>query len=171
MQQRLVNCKFIIDMTKVSNKAKLLYLMLFVNADDWGFVGNTENIIETLDNNDAQYLNQVNLSLLENDYKSALNELYQKGFLFEFVNTHGNKVYLIRHWFLHNKYYSKGWTNYKRYLKRVKVVDGEYVYRRNNEPQLESDSDLENDPPLETEKKTNRQQLLERLRTQEESDE
>ena len=129
-KQRLVNCDFINDMTKVSNKAKFLYLMLFVNADDKGFVGNSEEIIKSLNNNDQEYRNEINLELLDNDYVAALNELISKGLIYEFNNNHNNRVYLIRHWYYHNKLKQGLWTNYYKYSKLVEVVDNEYVFKK-----------------------------------------
>lgn len=128
-RQRLLNCDFINDMTLVSNNAKLLYLMLFANADDKGFVGNALDIIDNLDKNDKEYRNEINLSLLENDYPSALNELVNKGLLYEFKSNHGNNVYLIRHWYYHNKLKTGLWTNYYKYLQKVEIVNNEYVLK------------------------------------------
>ena len=130
--QRLLNCAFIKDM-EVSNKAKLLYLMFFINADDKGFVGNASKIIEGLESNEES----IDIA---NNYNNALDDLVQKGLLFAFTNNHGGYVYLIRHWYYHNKYYSKAWTNYKRLLKRVRIEDGEYVLRNPNDPLDDSES-------------------------------
>ena len=134
-KQRLVNCDFINDSAfkvDTSNKAKLLYLMLIVNADDKGFVGNTKEIVESLQKNDNDFRNEVNLELLENDYNSALNELLDKGFLYVFKNNHGSKVYLIRHWWYHNKLKQGLWTNYYKYSLMVDIVDNEYVLKKSD---------------------------------------
>ena len=43
IKQRLINCDFLNVggfLDNISNKAKLLYFMFIVNADDMGFVGN-----------------------------------------------------------------------------------------------------------------------------------
>lgn len=129
-KHRLINCDFINDMTNLTNNAKLLYLMLFINADDKGFVGNGEDIVKSLDNNDLENRNEINLSLLGNDYKSALNELIDKGLLYEFVSDHQKKVHLIIHWYFHNKLKKDLWTNYFKFLKLVDLVDNKYVLKK-----------------------------------------
>lgn len=134
-KQRLINCDFINDsafIDQTSNKAKLLYLIMFANADDKGFVGNAKNIVESLQKNDSEFRNEINLELLENDYVAALRELVDKGLLFVFENKHNNKVYLIRHWYFHNKYKNGLRTNYYKYLNQVEVVDNEYVLKKSN---------------------------------------
>lgn len=123
--QRLINCVFIKDM-EVSNKAKLLYFMFIVNGDDKGFVGNATKIIQTLNNN------ETNVDFVDT-FDNALNELIAKGFLIVFKNNHGDYIYLIRHWFYHNKYYAKGWTNYMKFLKKVKLVENEYVLKKDSQ--------------------------------------
>lgn len=128
-KQRLINCDFINDMTEVSNKAKFLYLMLFVNADDKGFVGNAKDIIENIEKKNDEK-NEISLELLENDYESALHELVEKGLLYEFKSNHNNRVYLIRHWYYHNKLKYNLWTNYYKYLQMVEVVENEYVIKK-----------------------------------------
>lgn len=128
-RQRLINCDFINDMTEVSNKAKFLYLMLFVNADDKGFVGNAKDIIENIEKkNDKK--NEISHELLENDYVAALHELVEKGLLYEFKSNHNNRIYLIRHWYYHNKLKNNLWTNYYKYLQKVEVVENEYVIKK-----------------------------------------
>lgn len=132
-RQRLINCDFLNDSAfkeDTTNKAKLLYLMMIINADDKGFVGNTRNIINSLQNNDTKFRNEINLQLLQNDYESALEELIEKGFLYEFINKHHNKVHLIRHWWYHNKMKKELWTNYYKYSKLVEVEDNEYVLKK-----------------------------------------
>ena len=50
--QRLLNCDFFLKGAfdnVSSNKAKLLYFYLFINADDMGFVGNADKVIKNLD--------------------------------------------------------------------------------------------------------------------------
>lgn len=136
MRQRLINCDFLDTEAfndKISNKAKLLYYQMFINGDDRGFVGNTNTIIETLKKNDDNFVNVMNLSLLENDYPNALFELIGKGYLYEFRDNHENKVHLIRHWFVHNKYRKGLWTNYGSFLKQVQLDEtGKYVLKETN---------------------------------------
>lgn len=132
MKQRLINCDFLNAggfTDKIPNKAKLLYFYMFINADDRGFVDNTFTLIETLEKNDKEFRNEINLSLLNNDYPSALYDLIGRGYLYEFRDNHDNKVHLIRHWFVHNKYRKGLWTNYGSFLKQVEIVDGKYVLK------------------------------------------
>ena len=132
-RKRLINCDFFNSSafkTSLSNKAKLLYVYMFANADDKGFVDSTTEIIETLTNCEQAFNEQVSLELLQNDYKSALDELMDRGLLYCFENKHNNKVYLIRHWNLHNINLQKAWTNYTNYLNQVKVVDNKYIRKK-----------------------------------------
>lgn len=127
-KQRLINCDFMNDMTHISNKGKLLYYTFFVNADDKGFVGNGKELIESLQGKTNES-GEVNLSLLDNDFVSALHELLEQGLLYEFKSNHNNRVYLIRHWYYHNKLRQGLWTNYYKYLCMVEVVNNEYVLK------------------------------------------
>ena len=122
MKQRLINCDFINAMS-VSNKAKLLYVYMFVNADDLGFVSNVSNIITLLTSNEGE---NTPLELLNNDYNSALAELGNMGLLYRFTNKYGNSAYLIRHWFIHNKYKKDLRTNYYYFRSLVRLEDYEY---------------------------------------------
>jgi hypothetical protein len=124
-KQRLINCDFMNNMTKVSNKAKLLYYTMFINADDRGFVGNAEDIIKNLNGNESD----DTMALLENDYSTALNELVDKGLLYSFNSKHSNNIYLIRHWYFHNKYRSGLWTGYYGYLQQVEIINNEYILK------------------------------------------
>ena len=102
---------------------------MITNADDKGFVDTTNDIINSLEQNDTEMNeNQVNLTLLGNDYKSALQELIDKGYLYVFEDKHNNKVHLIRHWFFHNKYKDKLWTNYMYFLSKVFLDNNEYKF-------------------------------------------
>lgn len=129
-KHRLVNCEFINASSfkvGVSNKGKLLYLMMIMNGDDRGFVDSTDDLINALTKNENDNGNTISLDLLENSYNSALNELIEKGYIYEFVDNHQNKVYLIRHWFYHNKFVSGLWTNYRNFISQVHLESNEYV--------------------------------------------
>lgn len=129
-ESRLLNCKFINASSfkvNISNKAKLLYLFMFSNADDKGFVDTTNDLINALTENEKVFDKSISLELLENTYKSALGELLDKGYIYEFTDNHNNKIHLIRHWFMHNRYKSGLWTNYKAFLGQVYLEDNEYV--------------------------------------------
>lgn len=134
VRRRLLNCDFLNASAfklKLSNKAKLLYLLMFANADDQGFVDKTFELIQSLEETDKTFGGeQVSLTLLENDYKSALNELLDRGLLFEFKDNHDNRVHLIRHWLYHTTLPRKPWTNHYGLLKLVELQDGKYVLKK-----------------------------------------
>ena len=134
MRKRLLNCEFISAdgfKNNLSNRAKLLYFLMFASADDKGFVDTAQNIIEQLTDSEQKFDNSVSLQLIGNDYQTALSELVDKGFLYLFVGDHGQQVYLIRHWYMHNVELKKTWTNYLTYLKQVYLIG--YKYIRKNE--------------------------------------
>lgn len=123
MNQRLINCDFFIKGgfdSQLSNKAKLLYFYLLINADDKGFVGNTDLIIERL-NKDIE-----TSVLLEYNFNNACDELLERGFVYRFMDRHNNQTLLIRHWFMHNKYQKFLNTNFISYLSKVELVDNCY---------------------------------------------
>ena len=131
-KKRLINCDFLNSGSfkcNVSNKAKLLYHSMIVAADDLGFVDTTHEIINTLEENDKIFNNSISLELLDTTYKSALEQLISKGYLYEFSDKHLNKVHLIRAWFLHNKWKDHLWTSYWNYYKQVQIKNGEYVMK------------------------------------------
>ena len=70
-RHRLINCEFINASSfkvNVSNKAKLLYLMMIMNGDDRGFVDTTNELINSLSANENECEKSVSLELLENTY-------------------------------------------------------------------------------------------------------
>ena len=129
--QRLMNCDFFLkgafdDVS--SNKAKLLYFCFFINADDLGFVGNSAKIIKSLNEQEED-----NNALVQCTYEIAANELVDRGFLFKFTDKHQNNIYLIRHFFIHNKYNSKYCTtNYLSFRAKVELVDGCWELKENH---------------------------------------
>ena len=127
MQQRLINCDFLNvgGFVDLSNKAKLVYFCFLINADDMGFVGNGTTIVNNLQNCETNFENV----LFAYSYYDALKELCDKGLLYEFVDNHNNKTYLMRHWFFHNNYKKFLRTNYIGFLSRVELVNNEYVYK------------------------------------------
>lgn len=131
-KHRLINCDFINARSfkgNLSNKAKLLYLSMFMVADDRGFVDTTQDIIDALKLNDDNFTKSESMCLLENTYDTALQELIGSGLLYEFKDNHNNKVHLIRHWFYHNKYVKGLWTNYRTFLDMVELKNSEYVLK------------------------------------------
>lgn len=134
MKLRLINCDFInaSSFVNLSNKAKLLYIYMFASADDIGFVDNVNNTINLLTSNDTSQ----SLELLNNDYNSALEELGQIGLLYRFTNKHGHSVYLIRHWFMHNRWKKGLLSNYSKYRDLVKLEDYEYVLKESSKEKV-----------------------------------
>lgn len=141
MKQRLINCDFINAMS-VSNKAKLLYVYMFVNADDLGFVSNVNSIITLLTSNEGA---NISLELLNNDYNSALAELGNMGLLYRFTNKYGNSAYLIRHWFIHNKYKKDLRTNYYYFRSLVRLEDYEYHLKESSKEIIKINKDKVNE--------------------------
>lgn len=152
-KKRLLNCEFINASSfkvNLSNKAKLLYVYMFVNADDKGFVDTTNEIIESLTKNDTDFRNEINMALLNNDYPSALVELISKGLVYEFRDNHNNRIHLIRHWYFHNKMVKGLWTNYGGLLEKVHVSNNEYFMgkkplKENNINETIVDNDIDID--------------------------
>ena len=130
--RRLINCDFFTKgnlSTKCSNKAKLLYFTFLVNADDMGFVGNGKEISETLDRCEENFEN----TLFQFTYVDAIQELIDQRLVYEFVDKTHNSIYLIKHWFLHNKKQEFLTTNYLSLLDKVEVVKGEYQLKNHKE--------------------------------------
>lgn len=121
--QRLINCDFFLKGAFdgfSSNKAKLLYFYFFINADDYGFVGNANKVIKDLNEEE----NDDN-ALVDYNYSNAADELVDKGLLFRFLDRHQNQILLIRHFFIHNKYNPRFMTtNYYTLKKQIELVDG-----------------------------------------------
>lgn len=132
IKQRLINCDFLNVggfLDNISNKAKLLYFMFVVNADDMGFVGNGVKLAKGLDECEENFEN----TLFTYKYIDAIKELIDKGFVYEFSDKHNNKTFLIRHWFKHNKYIGTMPTNFISYLAKVNLLNGEYELKNNQE--------------------------------------
>ena len=131
--KRMINCDFVNASSfklKISNKAKLLYFFIITNSDDWGFVDNTDELVELLDSNDRKFHNEASLDLVPYNYSTALSELLEKSLLFEFEDKHHNKIYLIKHWYAHNVIPKARIRDsaYQKYLEKVEINDeGEYV--------------------------------------------
>ena len=141
--QRLINCDFFLKGAfdgVSSNKAKLLYFYFFINADDFGFVGNANKIIKDLKDESAEE------GLAQYTFENAADDLVDKGFLFKFVDRHQNVIYLIRQWFIHNKpnlkYLS---TNYLSLKAQVEVVDGCYEKKENHIKKENKENNVNNE--------------------------
>ena len=154
-KHRLINCEFINASSfkvGVSNRGKLLYLMMLLSGDDRGFVDTTSDLINALTNNENELDKSVSLELLENTYNTALQELLDKGYLYEFKDNHNNKVHLIRHWFYHNKFVKGLWTNYRNFLELVYLDNNEYVLgKKPLKENKEKESNTNENKPIEEE--------------------
>ena len=116
--------------------------MMLLNGDDRGFVDSTTDLINALEKNDNEVDKVERLELLENTYNTALNELLEKGYLYEFKDNHYNKVHLIRHWFFHNKYVKGLWTNYKNFLELVHLENNEYILNSVKPPKEDKENKI-----------------------------
>ena len=128
IKYRLINCDFLNHsafMDNLSNKAKLLYYVFLSNSDDKGFVANGSSLANQLDNCTKTFEN----ALFTYKFVDALHELVERGYVYEFIDRHGNKIYLIRHFFKHNKNKDFLFTTFTTYLDLVDLVDGEYVLK------------------------------------------
>lgn len=125
INKRLINCDFLNVSgfkLELSNKAKLLYFFFLTNADDWGFVGNAKDLAETLDRCEENFEN----TLFTFSYLEATKELVDKRLVYEFVDKCKNRIYLIRHWFFHNKRQDFLTTNFMSLAKKVELINNEY---------------------------------------------
>lgn len=148
-KHRLINCEFLNAgsfKVNVSNKAKLLYLSMLTAADDLGFVDTTQDIVNALKKNDNDFEKTENMALFENTYETALQDLLDKGYLYEFQDSHYNKVHLIRHWFFHNKLIKGLWTNYGKFKDMVVIRNNEYVMKPLKEDNI-NQSNINQDKP------------------------
>ncbi len=84
----------------LSNKSKLLYFYIVISSDDRGFCDNVKELVILLNQNDNEFLNAS--GLVEYDYKSALQDLLERGYLIWITDNHRNDIYLVRHWYVHN---------------------------------------------------------------------
>lgn len=143
-----------------SNKAKLLYFYIMLNADDKGFCDNADELVVLLDSNDRTFHNEASLDLLEHGYKQALQELVDRHLLLVFENKYGDKVYLVRQWYMHNQIPKDRITEttYVKYLEKVTI---------NNENEYELIQNKDDD--IKEPQKVQKEELDEQ-KTEEESD-
>lgn len=156
---RLINSDFVRDM-EVTNRAKLLYLFFMFNADDLGFVGNGKKVVSNLQNE------EVEVGIAQETFKDALFSLVDKGLLYAFENNYGDTIYLVRHWFLHNKWKKGLWTNYKSLTKKVKLVDNEYVLK--TEEEIKEEQEKWTRKATEEHPTTQREEVLDQLEEEDE---
>lgn len=122
---RLINTRFIKTLVNLTNRALLLYHQLIVWADSMGAIGEAEIII-TLLQHKADNEGDMGMGLIKTDYHSALDELIEKGLIYEVPLTSGNKVHIIKHWWLHNKWKKCLKSNYFKAISQFYIEAGEY---------------------------------------------
>ena len=158
IRYRLINCDFLNASTftnSLGNKAKLIYLMMITNADDLGFVGNMDQIIKTLVRCDDGYEQAKVMGLqdtLETEYINAKIELVTKTYIYVFTDKHNNEIFVIKHWFKHNRYIRGLRTNYDTFYSRLELENGEY-FIKNEEETLKEDKDKINESKVNKPKK------------------
>ncbi len=148
---RLINTRFIKTLVNLTNRALLLYHQLIVWADSMGAVGETEIII-TLLQSKADNEGDMGMGLIKTDYHSALDELIEKGLVYEVQLTSGNKVHIIKHWWLHNKWRKYLKTNYFKAVNEFYIEQGEY--RPKNERKKKNQKEAKEEQVTKTKTKT-----------------
>lgn len=138
---RLINTRFIKTLVNLTNRALLLYHQLIVWADSMGAIGETEIII-TLLQHKADNEGDMGMGLIKTDYHSALDELIEKGLVYEVQLTSGNKVHIIKHWWLHNKWKKYLKSNYFKAINQFYIEAGEY--RPKNERKKKNQKEEQN---------------------------
>lgn len=148
---RLINTRFIKTLVNLTNRALLLYHQLIVWADSMGAIGETEIII-TLLQHKADNEGDMGMGLIKTDYHSALDELIEKGLVYEVPLTSGNKVHIIKHWWLHNKWRKYLKTNYFKAVNEFYIEAGEY--RPKNERKKKNQKEVKEEQVTKTITKT-----------------
>ena len=148
---RLINTRFIKTLVNLTNRALLLYHQLIVWADSMGAVGETEIII-TLLQHKADNEGDMGMGLIKTDYHSALDELIEKGLVYEVQLTSGNKVHIIKHWWLHNKWKKYLKSNYFKAINQFYIEAGEY--RPKNERKKKNQKEAKEEQTTKTITKT-----------------
>ena len=148
---RLINTRFIKTLVNLTNRALLLYHQLIVWADSMGAIGETEIII-TLLQHKADNEGDMGMGLIKTDYHSALDELIEKGLVYEVPLTSGNKVHIIKHWWLHNKWKKYLKSNYFKAINQFYIEAGEY--RPKNERKKKNQKEEKEEQITKTKTKT-----------------
>lgn len=149
---RLINTNFLKSLTRLTNRALLLYYSFITWADSMGAVGEAE-VILTLLQAKADNEGDTGVGLVKTDYRSALDELVEKGLVYEVKLTGGNAVYIIKHWWLHNKWRKYLKTNYFKAINEFYIEAGEY--RPKNERKKKNQKERKEEQVTKTKTKTN----------------
>ena len=148
---RLINTNFLKSLTRLTNRALLLYYSFITWADSMGAVGEAE-VILTLLQAKADNEGDTGVGLVKTDYRSALDELVEKGLVYEVKLTGGNAVYIIKHWWLHNKWRKYLKTNYFKAINEFYIEQGEY--RPKNERKKKNQKERKEEQITKTKTKT-----------------
>lgn len=116
-----------------------------------GAVGEAE-VILTLLQAKADNEGDTGVGLVKTDYRSALDELVEKGLVYEVKLTGGNAVYIIKHWWLHNKWRKYLKTNYFKAINEFYIEQGEY--RPKNERKKKNQKERKEEQITKTKTKT-----------------
>ena len=116
-----------------------------------GAVGEAE-VILTLLQAKADNEGDTGVGLVKTDYRSALDELVEKGLVYEVKLTGGNAVYIIKHWWLHNKWRKYLKTNYFKAINEFYIEQGEY--RPKNERKKKNQKERKEEQVTKTKTKT-----------------
>ena len=162
---RLINTNFLKSLTRLTNRALLLYYSFITWADSMGAVGEAE-VILTLLQAKADNEGDTGVGLVKTDYRSALDELVEKGLVYEVKLTGGNAVYIIKHWWLHNKWRKYLKSNFYKAINQFYIEAGEY--RPKNERKKSKTKESEEEQVTKTKTKTKTNSNSNELRTSQE---
>lgn len=117
MAKRLIDTSFLQSaaLLELDNETRLFYLYMICQADDLGFVDTIAQIGKLLGLNEEESYKKVEC-------------LVEKGYAIEFQRTR-DKIYLIKHWFIHNKYRGGLWTRFEKQRGKVKLVYNVYEFK------------------------------------------
>jgi hypothetical protein len=151
---RLINTNFLKSLTRLTNRALLLYYSFITWADSMGAVGEAE-VILTLLQAKADNEGDTGVGLVKTDYRSALDELVEKGLIYEVKLTGGNAVYIIKHWWLHNKWRKYLKSNFYKAINQFYIEAGEYRPKNERKKSRTKESEEEQVTKTKTKTKTN----------------
>ena len=151
---RLINTNFLKSLTRLTNRALLLYYSFITWADSMGAVGEAE-VILTLLQAKADNEGDTGVGLVKTDYRSALDELVEKGLVYEVKLTGGNAVYIIKHWWLHNKWRKYLKSNFYKAINQFYIEAGEYRPKNERKKKNQKESEEEQVTKTNTKTKTN----------------
>lgn len=114
MAKRLIDTSFLQSATflELDKDTRLFYITMICQADDLGFVDTISSIGALLE-------------LTEERTNEIIECLVAKGYVIEFVRKR-DKIYVIKHWFIHNKYRKGLWTRFQKQSDMLTLDYGVY---------------------------------------------